>query len=528
MFKKIQQYLLLNYPLLWNIRIVPALLGVITINILFFLAGYLLTIINFSDRYSYSSSFSGDFFLYMGAVLTSILLFIIWLVYYSKNNAFKSFYPKSSGGLYLEWVLSFVIICGLVLFPFSYYQGSVSKIKSYASKQEMIKAVETLNLIKILIPTDKTSYYQEYPTDLPSDYYMKGGDPAKNGGYPASALPADTEYIDPIEYAESHTIQYADYPDFVQLSLLNYNSLNQFYFSSKCDFTIRDSDTVKKWLREQNKGEIIRLMDDFIILQNQHNLKTNLTKDKWLQLVYNPSKYPVGDFNLITPYDYEKEEAKNGYNYYYNSSDRASTGYYVSYDELERSYNKIMHAYVDKDQSQAFFMVMITLALAISLFVFSFRATNGKSWLIALVSIGLILFINGILSFSISTPFNMEVVGPLFYIFILLVIFSMELVSVLRKNLNKRAKGRSDIYMNHLIWSIPSIPALIFMAIYIIGHNQYSYSDYSYKSNSLYETYLFMDKYILNFIFGNICLTFVSMWFFIQLILRKWKSLPEQ
>ncbi len=82
--------------------------------------------------------------------------------------------------------------------------------------------------------------------------------------------------------------------------------------------------------------------------------------------------------------------------------------------------------------------------------------------------------------------------------------------------------------MNHLVWFIPAVPALIFMAIYIIGHNQYSYNDYTYNNNGLYETYLFMDEHIIEFIWANICLTFVSMWFFIQLILRKWKSLPEQ
>lgn len=527
MLKKIQQYLLLNHPLLWNIRIVPALLGAIVLNILFFLGGYFLTKINFSDQYSYGSSFSGAALIYMGAVLTSILLFIIWLVFYSKNNAFKSFYPRSCRGLYLEWILSFVIICGFILFPFSYNQGSVSKIRSYASKQEMIKAVETLNLVRILIPTEKTSYYQEYPTDLPSDYAIKSSSPDKHPKYSDNTEPAvESDYVDPVEYAESHNVQYSDYPDFAQLSLLNYSSLNQFYVPEKCDFTIRDSDTVKKWLKQQNKEEIGKLLDAFIALQNKHNLKTNLTKDQWMQLVYNPSKYPVGDFNLITSYNYVDEEAKNEYSYY--SRDKSSNGYYVSYDELEHSYNKIMDAYVDRDQSLAFFMISITMALSISLLVFSFRSTTGKSWLIALISIGLILFINGILSFAVSTPFLVDIVGPLFYIFVLLVIFSLELISVLKKNISRGAKGRSDIYMNHLIWFVPAVPALIFMAIYIIGHDQYSYNDYSYRSNSLYETYLFMDEHIIEFIWGNICLTFVSMWFFIQLILRKWKSLPEQ
>lgn len=522
MLKKIQQYLLLNHPLLWNIKIVPALLGALIINIFFFIGGYILTKVDFS--YAYSNPFSGAALAYMGAILTSILLFIIWLVFYSKNNAFKSFYPRSSGGLYLEWILTFVIILGFVSFPFSYHQGSISKVKSYASKSEMIKAVETLNLIKILIPTDKTSYYQEYPTDLPPN--SSKYDPNMGAKY-SDSIEMMT-YEDRIEYFESQNISYEDYPNFAQLSLLNYYTLDQFYFPSKCDFTVRNSDTVKKWLIEQNKEEISKLMDAFIALQDKHNLSMNFTKDEWMELVYNPAKYPVGDFNLITPYNYKEEDAKSGYSYYYDSSDKNSSGYYVSYSELEGAYNKIMDAYLNKEEAMALCVAAMCIALCVSLLVFSFRASSGKAWLIAAISMGLILFINGILSLAISSPMDSGVVGPLFYIFVMLAIFSFEIASVIRKNIGRKAKGKSDILINHLIWFIPAVPALIFMAIYILGHDQYSYMSATYKSKGLYETYQFMDEHIVEFVLGNVCLTFVSVWFFIQMVLRKWKSLPEQ
>lgn len=522
MLKKIQQYLLLNHPLLWNIKVVPAIIGAIIINLFFFVVGYLITEIDFTDIYSYyGNPFSGGALIYMGAVLTSILLFIIWLVFYSKNNAFKSFYPKSRGGLYSEWVLTFVIILGFVLFPFSYYQGTVTKVKSYAGKQEMIEAVETLNQIRILIPTEKTSYYQEYPVGLGSRY--------SNNVPNMDIISPDTSntlsYEDQIKLAESQTIHYENYPDFAQLSLLNYGVSSQFYIPEGSGIVIRDSQNVTKWLKEQNREEISKLMDKFIALQNKHNLTTNLTKDQWMDLVYNPSKYPVGDFNLICSYNYKSRDSVFGY---YYSGRPVNTEYFVSYDELQSGYSKILDAYVDKGGTLARCMVAICLALSISLFVFSFRATTGKSWLIALISIGLILFINGIVSFSVAAPFGSNLTVPLFYIFVLLAIFSCEMVAVLRKNGARKAKGKSDIYINHLIWFVPAVPALIFTAVYLIGHDQYSYVDSEYKNKALYETYLFMNQYIMELIWANICLTFVSMWFFIGLILRKWKSLPEQ
>ena len=58
MFTKIQKYLLINHPLLWNTKIVPALSFAILFHILFFVIGYVYGNVDFTDENYYRSDFS--------------------------------------------------------------------------------------------------------------------------------------------------------------------------------------------------------------------------------------------------------------------------------------------------------------------------------------------------------------------------------------------------------------------------------------------------------------------------------------
>lgn len=86
--------------------------------------------------------------------------------------------------------------------------------------------------------------------------------------------------------------------------------------------------------------------------------------------------------------------------------------------------------------------------------------------------------------------------------------------------------------MNHLFWFIPAVPVILYFFLYCIV------KDGCYDTTGVYGGvnkeslsciwYNFMDDNILGFVCGNICLTFVSMWFFVRYVLLRWKSLPEE
>lgn len=500
MLNKIQKYLLLHHPLLWNMRIVPVLAFTILINILVFLIGYSITKIDFTDTYYYSH-YLDSVTLYFSLGLISVLTIIIWLIFYSKNNAFKSFYPQKSKSLYQEWLLIYFILFTAILPFFIVNIGSSMRVQSYASKSETIKAIETLNMVRILIPTDKTSYYKQYP----DEHQVV----SKNR---AMAINLDSV----ITSAEQQNIEYADYPNFLQLSLLNYEGGRSIYINDDYGLNLKDVDTVKKWLVKEDKEAISHLMDDFLQLHKKHGLKTNLTKEKWMKLVYNPVKYPVGDFNLIGNSAYDSDSYKSYGN-------RNHSGYYLQFEELRSAYERMFDVHMEPLFNPSALLIVLCISGGLSLLIFSYRVTSGKSWLIAFVSICILLFINLLLSLT---------TGIFMYVITLLVLFTVLLVNVLQRNRNMQNKGRSNIYMNHLLWFIPAVPVMLFSLLFIsLSDSCYSsgyLDDIAVKTSWGCNWYRFMDDNIVGFIYGNIGLTFITMWLFVRYVLLRWKSLPEE
>lgn len=143
MFKKIQNYLLINYPLLWNIKIVPMASFLIVFNIIFFFLGYVSGEIDFTTTGGNYYKNNQEIILFFG-VLISILLFIVWLVFYLKNNGFKSFYPKRNNSLFKEWFIIFSLLILISSFSFSFLFGSDLRVKSYYSEKEATKRCATL------------------------------------------------------------------------------------------------------------------------------------------------------------------------------------------------------------------------------------------------------------------------------------------------------------------------------------------------------------------------------------------------
>ncbi|MBY0487441.1 MAG: hypothetical protein K2P85_09690, partial [Flavobacteriaceae bacterium] len=73
MFKNIQKYLLINQPLLWNLKIVPFSFFLITLNILFLIIGYFNGAINFLETNDDYSRNDNDGITVFFSVLLSII-----------------------------------------------------------------------------------------------------------------------------------------------------------------------------------------------------------------------------------------------------------------------------------------------------------------------------------------------------------------------------------------------------------------------------------------------------------------------
>lgn len=114
------KYLLECYPLVWNTRLLPMLALASGGHIFFILLGWAAKNENFN--YYAFNAIMADFIgmpLLLHLVI-SILLLVVWLLYLSRNNAFKHFYPFSEEKLFLQWILYFLIVFASVSFVLSY------------------------------------------------------------------------------------------------------------------------------------------------------------------------------------------------------------------------------------------------------------------------------------------------------------------------------------------------------------------------------------------------------------------------
>ncbi|WP_128330455.1 hypothetical protein [Apibacter sp. HY039] len=444
MFKKIQKKLLLNYPLLWNIKVIPMVITIVGFNVLYFFLGFISGAIDFQKSNYYNNGSFTIFFLVI--ILTSILTLILWLVYYLKNNGFKSFYPKKGNSLYWEWLLTFLLLFGICSYPFSYFQGIQAKERSYATKEEVLETKKFLNKIDILIPESDTHYYNR--TIVPDS--------------------ANTDKTS----------------NSISISLLNFDDYSE---SS-------DIQQVKRWLVEEKQDSIRNLLHQYFKLQEKYKLTSNLTVDSWMKLIYNPPTYEVSPSNYIL---------KNKINFSYNNS----SNYYVEYYNLTSGYNKIYNAHYDNDSFYTTLLLIFYIALSLSLFLLSFRITSGKSWLIALVVIGLLALIYGIVS-AIHGIIGGSGNG-LFFLTIIywVVIFFIMIFYVGSKIYCKSPKGKSTILIHLILWMLP----YVFMLLH------YMYIE-SRDSPDIFST-----------LFNSINLIFVCILLLpLTIIIKKWKALPEE
>lgn len=539
MIKKIQKYLLLNQPILWNIRIVPMAFILTAIHLIFFGIGYISTDSQFQRSYYYGYSPTNDIgLLYFVCVLVGILLLIGWLVYYNRNNGFKTFYPRKTHQLYMEWLLILAITMGIAFLPFTLTQGYLAKWKSTASLAEVKSALNLLDMAEVLIPHENGSYSYDAEHNEPI--------PIPDG------LTLDTESLNlslyHTRYSEEGGLEIKGY---IGPSLLFYkNNYYEYYYSYEKHDSLRiarvkKQELVKKWLKEEKRDSIYAIIKSFDKLRKKHKLKTDLTPEKWFLRVYRPPFYPVTRDNIFIKYvndeygDYETSIAYSETNsedsvqatapelepdYYINKRynhdyDYGYTNYspHLPYNELRSGYEQILQCYEYNSDTEILFLICVCVALMVSIFIFSFRVTGGRPWLIALVSAGILIFIVILTGIGIRESIgysNEEIVFMFMSAFWVILFFGL-LVRIIMKINNNDHKGKSAVYTNFLLWLLPCITPLSFLA----------YAFYIEYNRTEYPT--IKDEDFVCMFWANPVFTILAMWL-ISAIIRRWKSLPEE
>lgn len=514
MFKDIQKKLLLKYPLLWNTKFVPMVTIGLLLHLIFFGLGYLDGTIDFSNRNNLEIEVTCILF----GVLIVIIIIILWLVNYFKNNSLKSFYSKSKYSLFYEWLQIFVVSTLLITFYLPFSVGKQLHQKSYYSLEETTNRCKTIATADMFIDG---SFGETEIDSLASGLIDSLGNKIALNYNPEDADTA--EYATEKESMAVEAVAEYTYKDHIifngkkydQFSLVNRNTFEFTVISREQDSLNRIQ--IQNWLHQDNQAEVKKLMNSYLSLIREHNLATNLTLDKWFDIVYKTPEFD--EFLYIQPYlkEYETDNSYNSYDYAVKMgiSDKKYSKYFVQQDVLKDKYDTVSEAHTD-----SFFKIEMILgflygAFGLSILIFSFRVTSGKSWLIALVSTGVINIVYGIFT-AITGVGNMYAYLILFTI--LGIIFYFFLIYFNKKNLQL-----SRIALNLFLWSFIGIIPLIYFIIQEHYALKYDYRmGYSYNS----PEYLWFRDHILHMFSFNFILAILTL-FFLSKIIRNWKGISE-
>ena len=400
MLKDIQKKLLLKFPLIWNTKLVPMLLIGVLLQLIFFALGFYEGTIDFSNQTIVDIEVSAILF----GILLVLIIIILWLVNYFKNNSLKSYYTKSKNSLFYEWFQVFIICLLLISFYLSFQVGRQLHQKSYFSLEETKTRCKIIGNANIFID----GYFKETEIDsLASNLIDSLGNKIIENiiEYQTNDHAIEEVALETVEEAAyPYKLIYKDYIYFKNKKFDKYSLMNRANF----EFSVFDNKEdslqnleVKNWLFNDNQIEIKKLMTNYLKLIKEHNLGTNLNVDKWFKITYNRPEFT--DFQYIIPY-YEEFETDDTYryniNYYskgYRNQDKSKySKYFVQQDVLKTKYKIASKAhtkpFIELDEILAY----LYGALVLSLLIISFRFSSGKSWLISLVSFGILNIIYGV------------------------------------------------------------------------------------------------------------------------------------
>ena len=570
---RINQYLLERYPTIWNTRIVWMLLLGIAIHLIFFFIGFIShaspsTLQSSGAISDYLSS--GLVFVH---VIISVLMIVGWLVFMFKNNAFKSFYPSSGKKLFYEFFQYFIIIFISSTFYFSYMVGFRLFINYKYDDEKMEKNIGIINRANAFLSQELELYTLDnrlFPKEF-SDYYCETeiNKIDKNQKYfvyhdrvyqywslyekVVTERDKYDEFVYPKEEAKNGTglayyetskdgksrIYYfkkavqdlsayipTTAPSYYNFSDVFYNvNQNPSNHSRKYRYEagipiVEDNDTFKKHkalinqqttelLKSKNPKAIEELMQDFLFISKEFDIRNNLNAKDWAKLVSHPDNYKVKQF--IKKYlpkagqDYFK---KNMSGYYYYTTDLR----YL----LENVYT--VKTYDFFSQTVHYFL---WLAFGLATFIFGFRVTNMRSLLFSIVSAGVIILLVTLFCVMSAFVFNLR---NEFFIFYTMLTVGIVILLIPFLTLKRMSKLFSSIFM---LITINAFPIFIWLILIIINEHQTANCRFNSQLVDLENDCLgFSDEFGFTLSYLVLIVSMLFLYFYTGFI-KKWKALPE-
>ena len=511
MFKNFNHKFVYKYPLIWNTKIVPFLLLSLAIHVVFFFVGYQNAIVHSVQIHNYYNQESNATTINLFAILISVLVFIIWCVLYFRNNGFKAFYPKKNNSLFKEWMLILVFCITTFSYTLSAIFGANVQTRSIMPQKLALERCETISKASL---------------------FLQGS--FKEGNWIDSTVNGKIVRIERDSFA-------FEGKNYSLKSLLNKNIESFPFFDDKQDSLTRLQ--VQKLLKANDKEAISKIFKNYFVIANEHQLKSNISAEKWMELVYDYPEFVnykvIGKFEreLQNEYGYQENDE-----YYSNATqelvkyDTISTTiknvngqtyvyskYYVSQQSLSKFYTKVAASWQNPLLDWDYLMVVLYLSFSFSLMVFSFKVTSARNWLIALIAMGVLQIVFGIgtvfFSYSLTFP-----ILCLIYFLSICVYFSIIYIQ-------KRGKRLSGIVLNQILWSLFTIFPIIYAIVMDLVKNYSGYRNrYDFQTSVVVEEFPKIDwfeEHSLLLLHLNLVIVIFIM-FLLSRVIKKWRGISEE
>ncbi|UMY64430.1 MULTISPECIES: hypothetical protein [unclassified Flavobacterium] len=528
MFSKLQHHLLLRRPLIWNTRIIPVTVVLLLLNALFFAWGFGNGAIDFADSHEeyFSSIYPAVFFL---AIVLGLLVLIIWLVYYLKNNSFKALYPRARFSLFAEWALVFLGCFLIACMPASFFFAEGLRKRCYFSEEELAHRSKII---------ERASFFYE---GAYQDRDIKRFDSVRRIWH--------VQHVSSFSYRDK---RYAVNSLFNRLANVSEHNYPEYEYDVvqpiKAFGDTTSTHQMREWLYNDRRDSVQQLLTDFIRLADEHHLAHSVSAKQWLGMVYHapdftdyvrirkkereryypgvvaaPTAIDTTDAEVVVTGEEPTAELAtidsttqavrtvDGQDYVYNK-------YFVPGDNLEVSYQELRKSYRDKYDIFDWLIAVFYVSAILSLLIFSYRVSSGRNWLIALITTGVL----GITETLLAVVFSS---GDSFLVMILLtvIIFNIYFARIWREG----RKKWSGIALNTLLWQLPGVVLLCYtlgieLAKQVSGYYQSENTLVDFPVlESLDDNSVMRIVHYCNilFVFGAVAL--------LSPVIRRWKGIPE-
>lgn len=516
MIDRINRYLLTHYPLLWNIRIVWVLLSNVLLHLLFFLAGFAsLSATSIKNFYSVESV--GGESLITFSVLCSVLVLLVWLVFYLRNNAFKSMYRISSQYLVKEFLLIFIVVLTSISYFFSYQSGVRTRGSAITNSTELSREAALINTAFAFLPQDKQPYFilnncDERKIDESQD---RDTDVAIARTMP-DVLPQALDTTGPY-YDTAYQIR-------LRAALRRPDAFSYRHYCQQTIFISSDTNLphsrainqqINIWLNTGNSVAIKSNLENLFTICNKYGLDYKLSAEKIVISVFS-----APGFTKIVEIPTQREVYENGVIVQINP-------YYFRRHELQSVINFLDDCQLSRSnfrERKEEWMAMGYVALVLSIILLCYRRFSRRVFLISVV---------GAIVWAIIIGLMMAGAGSIdaFYSLMLLLTFGFLLAGVmmLRGKSGKTATGVM------FCWHAVLAP---FIVVFIVGLvDRYLNNIRLYQNSALdRDNYLqhyhpiayWIEHHTTDIFLVNLFLVLFYIAFLFNRWARSWQAMPEE